>query len=327
MVRVSVIVPIYNVERFIARCAKSLFGQTMRDGVEFIFVDDATPDNSIDVLRHCLQQYPERQKQTVILRHEKNQGLPAARNTGLKAAKGEYVFHCDSDDFLEAKALELMHQAAVRTDADIVWCDWYLSFEKNERYMKQPDYATPDEALKGILNGRMKYNVWNKLVKRQLYVDNDIHFPAGHGMGEDMTMIRLFACADRVAYVPQALYHYVKLNGEAFTNTFSGKHLDDVLHNMEQTVAFLRGKFGQRLEAEITAFKLNVKYPFLISDDCRMYRLWKEWFPETNHAISKVKGLSLRSRVLQSAASHGQFWVLWLHYWLVYKLVYGVIYR
>lgn len=324
---ISVVIPIYNVASFIARCAGFLFNQSMRDGIEFIFVDDATPDNSMDILQHCLEQYPERKGQTTILKHEKNLGLPAARNTGMKVAKGEYVFHCDSDDFLEPDALEVMYKVAKAQDADIVWCDWLLTFGKNERYMRQPYYATAYDALKGILNGKMKYNVWNKLVRRQLYVDNDICFPSGHGMGEDMTMVRLFACANKVACVPRAFYHYVKLNGEAFTNTFSEKHLKDVLFNVNQTVDFLYEKFGKTLESEVLTFKLNVKYPFLISDDFSMYRLWKEWFPEASKAISNTASWSLRSRILQWAAFRRQYWLLWLHYKLVYKFVYGVIYK
>lgn len=325
-VNVSVIIPVYNVAAFIERCADSLFQQTLTE-VEYIFVDDASPDNSVKLVEQCLERYPERRGQVRILRHEHNQGLPATRNTGLKVAKGEYVYHCDSDDYLEADALETLYKAAKEKKADIVWCDWYLSFEHNERYMTQPRYETADEALRGMLTGRMKYNVWNKLVKRQLYTDNDIWFPAGYGMGEDMTMMRLFACANSVTYVSRALYHYVKVNGEAFTNTFSEKHLQDVLHNTEQTAAFLREKYDKNMETEIAAFKLTVKYPFLISDDICMYRLWKKCFPEANDAICRVKGLSLRSKVLQWAAAHGQYWVLWMHYQLVYKLMYGVIYK
>lgn len=323
---ISVIIPVYKVEPYINRCADSLFGQTL-EAVEYIFVDDASPDNSMELVEKCLERYPKRKSQVRILKHETNQGLPAARNTGLKAAKGEYVYHCDSDDYLEPDTLNTLYKAAKTKDADIVWCDWYLSFEHNERYMKQPCYDTARDALKGMLNGRMKYNVWNKLARRQLYVDNDIWFPSGHGMGEDMTMIRLFACASKVSYVPRALYHYVKINGEAFTNTFSERHVQDVLHNTAQTAAFLRERYGQALEKEIAAFKLTVKYPFLISDDRRMYHLWRKYFPETNKAIPHVEGQTLRSRVLQWAAAHGQDWLLWLHYQLVYKLVYGVIYK
>ena len=96
--KVSVIIPIYKVEKFIERCVCSLMEQTLQE-VEYIFVDDATPDKSIEVLERCLTLYPNRK--SVILHHAQNQGLPAARNTGLQVASGKYIFHCDSDDYVE----------------------------------------------------------------------------------------------------------------------------------------------------------------------------------------------------------------------------------
>ena len=130
--KVSVIIPIFKVRDFIERCAVSLFEQTLKE-VEYIFVDDASPDDSIKVLKSCIERYPERQARTTILTHEHNQGLPAARNTGLAAASGEYVFHCDSDDYVERNMLEEMYEAAKAKDADMAYCDFYLTFEKNER--------------------------------------------------------------------------------------------------------------------------------------------------------------------------------------------------
>ena len=224
MCKVSVIVPVYKVAEFIERCARSLFEQTLQD-IEFIFVDDATPDASIAIMQTVLAEYPNRMKQVKLITHECNKGLPAARNTGLKTALGEYVFHCDSDDFVEPDMLEKLYNTAKDEMVDIVWCDWFLSFEKNERYMKQPQYLSAMEALKGMLTGAMKYNVWNKLVKRDLYQIHQIKFPDGYGMGEDMTMIMLFAYAEKVKYIPHAFYHYVKLNSNAFSQTYSEHHL------------------------------------------------------------------------------------------------------
>ena len=324
--KVSVIIPIYKVEPFIVRCVTSLFEQTL-DGVEFIFIDDATPDNSINILEKVVEEYPLRKNSIKIIRHEVNQGLPAARNHGLKVAIGEYVYHCDSDDFIELDLLESLYVKAKETDADIVWCDWFLSFEHNERYMKQPNYETSEEALRGILEGKMKYNVWNKLVKRSLYLENGIVFPNGHGMGEDMTMIRLFTLAHRVAYVPKAFYHYVRLNTEAFTNAFSEKHLADLLYNTQETICFLKDKKGIGWEKEIGCFLLNVKFPFLISADKEVYCLWNKWFPESNAFIWKNKQSSWRSKLLQYAASKRWFIIVWLHYRCVHQLIYGVIYR
>lgn len=324
MIKVSVIVPVYKVEPFIGRCMRSLMEQTLQD-VEFIVVDDCSPDNSISIAKQVAGDYPDRLVTFIV--HEVNKGLPAARNTGLAIARGEYIFHCDSDDFVEPDMLETLYDAAKEKDADIVWCDWFLSFEKDERYMKQPQYASSMEALKGMLSGVMKYNVWNKLVRRELYTTNAISFPAGYGMGEDMTMIKLFACAETVAYLPKAFYHYVKLNALAFSNTYSDKHLVELRHNIEDTLFFLEDRFGEKLKLEMEFFKLDVKYPFLISDDSRRHELWKSWYPEANVYISRNKNVSVRRRILQQLAANGQYWLISFYYKFVHKFIYGLIFR
>ena len=224
--------------------------------------------------------------------------------------------------------LEEMCKAAKDKDADIVYCDFYLSFEQNERYMGNPAYETAEDMFKqGLLGGNMKYNVWNKLVRRSLYTDNNITFPAGHAMGEDMTMIRLAACAKNIAYVPKAFYHYVKLNANAYSATMSERHKVDIRFNVDQTVEFLQNKFGCELEKEIAFFKLNTKLPFLITDDETQYEVWKEWWPEANKYICENKAQVFRTRLVQWLAAKGQFWAVRLYFKVVYKLVYGVIYR
>lgn len=325
--RISVIVPIYNVERFIGRCTASLMEQTMDKRVEYIFVDDDSPDRSIRILEEVLGRYPEKKDNVRIIRHEKNLGLPAARNSGLAVASGEYIFHCDSDDFADSDMLEQMYAKAIEDDADIVWCDWWLSFEKSERYMKQPDYDTPMDALKGMLSGVMKFNVWNKLVRRSLYTESGILFPSGYGMGEDMTMMRLFARARKAAYLPKAFYHYVQLNSGAFSKTYSERHLKELRHNVETLSDDLRKLNGDSLEQEIAFLKLDVKFPFLISRDRARYGLWKSWYPEANQYILKNRQVSFRRRALQWLAARNQFWLVWLHYWCIYRLIYGIIYR
>ena len=327
MIKVSVIIPVYNVDSFIRRNVRSLFGQTMEE-VEFLFVNDATPDNSMDIIREELEEFPQRKPFVKILDHEMNKGLPAARNTGLSVACGEFVYHCDSDDWVEPDMLQKMYDTASGKEADIVYCDFFLSFEKNERYMSNPDYLTAEEMLKrGFLGGMMKYNVWNKIVRRTLYSDNGIQFPEGHPMGEDMTMILLAASAERVAHVPEALYHYVKLNEKAYSNTFSQKKLDDIRFNVDRTVSFLEGKFGKSLEKEISLFKLSIKLPFLITDDKSMYRLWTEWYPEADKYADANPDQPKRTRLLQQMAAKGQWWYVKLYYVIVYRFIYGIIYK
>ena len=326
MINVSVIVPVYKVEAFIEHCIRSLMEQTLRE-VEFVIVDDCSPDNSLSIARRVIKDYPEREGQVRLIRHEANKGLPAARNSGLAVATGEYVFHCDSDDFVEPEMLERLYRTAKEKEADIVWCDWFLSFGRNERYMRQPEYPTASDALKGILGGVMKYNVWNKLVRKALYDLNGITFPAGYGMGEDMTMIRLFACAGKVAYVPQGFYHYVKLNSGAFSNTYSQRHLEELRHNVDETLAFLKGRCGDSLNLEMEFFRLDVKFPFLITDDREKHRLWETWYPEANQYIKLNRNVSRRRLVLQLLAARKQFWLVSLYYRLVHKFIYGIVFR
>lgn len=327
MAKVSVIIPIYNVEHFIARCAKSLMEQTLQD-VEYIFVNDATLDNSMFVLSTVLSAYPNRAGQIKILEHSCNQGLPAARNTGLMASTGEYIFHCDSDDYVEPEMLDTLYDEAKKNGADIVWCDWFLTFGKSERYMKQPYYSTSLEAVKAMLGGAMKYNVWNKLVKRNLYKDSEIAFPEGYSMGEDMTMILLFAYAKKIRYVPRAFYHYVKTNTSAFTRNHSIKNLIDLQYNVSRIEQNLQTLYGTSLNKEIAFLKLETKFPLLImGSNSQQYKQWMKLYPESNIYICQNTYIPLRSRALEWLAWKKQWWLVRLYYWLVIRLIYGVIYK
>lgn len=323
---VSVIIPVYNVGKFIERCVRSLMEQTMNN-VEYIFVDDASPDNSIQILQEVLADYPKRRDNVRILTHAENKGLPAARNTGLAVAQGKYIFHCDSDDFVEPDMLEQLYGKAIECDADIVWCDWYLTFENSERYMTQPAYDTPLEALKAMLSGVMKYNVWNKLVRRSIYVENKIEFPAGYGMGEDMTIMLLFAYAERISYLSHAFYHYVKLNTNAFSQTYSKRHLQELQHNVATITDKLETLFGNTLEQEISFLKLEAKFPFLFSNDSKKRKLWQEWYPEANRFILQNHNISMRSRLIQWCAWKNLNFIVSIYRWLLNRIVYGIIYK
>ena len=319
MPQVSAIIPIYKVSPFIERCAKALMVQTLED-VEFIFVNDASPDNSIDILKEVLKEYP--QRNTRILTHLANQGLPAARNTGLTVASGEYIWHCDSDDWPEPDFLERMYTTAKQSNADIAYCDFWLDYGDRRRYMKTPDYTTAEDMLEqGFLAGLMKYNVWNKLIRRSLY--RGISFPEGHSMGEDMTVIALATRAKKVVRVPRPLYHYFKMNGNAFSNTFSQRHLDDISYNVCRIQPFLE-QVPQQFRA---FFLLNTKLPFLFSGSLFQYELWKAWFPEANKYIGLNTYLPVRTRRVQIWADRGWWPLVWLYAFAVNKVYYGLIIR
>ena len=321
--KISVISPFYKVAPFIERCAESLLKQTLQDA-EFIFVDDASPDESRAILEKVIEKHPDRNVR--IVTHEVNKGLPAARNTGLAEATGDFIYHCDSDDWVETDMLEKMYKAAIDNQADFVYCDFWMQFEKSARYMVNPTYTDPEQMIKeGFLAGLMKYNVWNKLIKRSLY--DGLNFPAGHGMGEDMTIILAATKATRVAHVPEALYHYVKLNMNAFSNTFSERHLTDIQFNTARTLEGLKDWDVPEKDKYLSFFKLNIKLPFLLSGDKNQYRLWKEWFPESDKYVLENKHLPFRTRLVQWFAAKRLFPLVGLYDFLVNKVYYGLKFR
>ena len=119
MPKVSIIVPVYGVEKYIERCACSLFEQTL-DDLEFIFVDDSSPDDSIEKLQTLILKYPNRIPQVRIIRHDVNRGLPAARQTGIRVASGDYIIHCDSDDWIDLDLCETLYLKASENSSDVV---------------------------------------------------------------------------------------------------------------------------------------------------------------------------------------------------------------
>lgn len=324
--KISVIVPIFGVEKFIRKCVETLMEQTLQE-VEYIFVNDATPDGSVKVLKEVIAHYPQRLPHVRIIEHEANKGLPAARNTGLSYATGEYVFHCDSDDYLELDALERLYNAAIKHCADIAWGDFFEVLYGKERYMSQTSFNAPYDAIKAMLKGDMYYNVWNKLVRRSIYVENSIFFPDGYTMGEDLTMIMLYACSTKIVYVPYPVYHYLRINPAASTKGLTREKQEALNHNVYRLEKFLREKFGNEFEHEINCSKLNSKWLYLVADsDLKKYRMWNEWFPEANGCIWQ-QDISFRMKLLEWAAREKQYWIIWLHYWIVVKLFYKLMHK
>lgn len=320
--KVSVIAPVYGVERFIARATESMMRQTL-DEVEFIFVDDCSPDDSICIVREVAERFPERAGSITVLRHDVNKGLPAARNTGLKAATGKYIFHWDSDDFAEPDMLERLYCEAEKQGADYVWCDWFLSLGKGERVMRQPDAATAREALSRILAGEMKYNVWNKLVARSLYVSTGICFPEGLAMGEDMTMIKLLVNAHATAHVAVPLYHYIRTNDAAMTQIYSERHLADLQSNTADICSYILNRVsGPDISKEINWFRLNVKLPFLFSGGREGIKRWRRWYTEAGKDIWSNTGQAWRTRMIQTAAARHLDYVV-----MVYNRLVDLFYR
>ena len=138
MYKVTVVVPVYNAGLYIERCVRSLFDQTLAD-IEYVFVDDCSPDNSIAILESLLKEYPERAKSTKIIRHEKNTGQSGARRDGVLAATGDYIIHCDADDWVDLDMYQSMYEKAEAEGAEAVCCDIVLEFDASSKNLSVTD--------------------------------------------------------------------------------------------------------------------------------------------------------------------------------------------
>lgn len=216
--KVSVLVPVYGVERYIAKCAVSLFNQTYED-IEYIFVDDCTPDHSIDVLQEVLHQYPLRQQQVTILHHEQNKGLGAARLTALQAAAGDYVMHVDSDDELPLNAVALLAAKAVETNSDIIDGGYAMMCHEKLISKHLPYAGTHQQYLKLLLCQNILFSmVWARLYRRTIYTERQILPVPGIDYAEDLGLIpRLVFYASR-SVVNAVVYYYRDDNATSYTN-------------------------------------------------------------------------------------------------------------
>ncbi len=222
--KLSVCIPIYNVEKYIERCARSLFEQTMKDDIEFIFVDDCTPDASVKVLSSVLEEYPQRKNQVKILHHKENQGLTGARNTALANASGDYIIHCDSDDWVDLNLYEKMYESAIANQSDMVACA--ISLEDNQKTLRRFYLTgnTVDDLFKKSFNSVAFNSLVNKMFTRKIVMDSSIQVPNHITMAEDLlrTTQMLLKC-QKITLCNYQSYHYSCSNSGASTSNFNKK--------------------------------------------------------------------------------------------------------
>ena len=217
MYQVSILVPVYGVEKYIERCARSLFEQTY-DNLEYIFVDDCTEDKSIEILKRVMEDFPARKEQVHILHHERNRGLAAARNTALDAATSPVVSHVDSDDYLDRDSIRLLVEKQVEAGADIVTGNYYLIDSRGVKEMYEPEYGNPKEMLQTVLSVHSSTNtIWRRLINIRLYRDPGIRPKEGVNCLEDWQQIsKLVYFAEKVARVYDHIYYYNRTNDKSY---------------------------------------------------------------------------------------------------------------
>ena len=324
---VSIIIPVYKAAHTLPACVAQLRVQTYRP-LQLIFIDDCSPDDSLRYLEGQRDSLSEAGLEVTLLHHEQNQGVATARNTGLEAAKGKYVYSVDADDLISSEAIEQLVSAAEQYQMDLVGCEYLLKQGTSHRHIAQPSVSSPQEAFEQICYGKMKWNLWLFLIRRSLIEEGQsIRFLPGVNMGEDlMFMGKLLHRARRVMILHKALYTYVRSEGQ-ITGTYRPEHWGQVETNVRELETYLQVTSALDLGELLHFLKLNLKLPLLLSDSSSDYQLWRGMYAASNAYIFRNAALSLRTKLLQYAALHRPDWLLRLYNKVVMQWLYPIIYK
>ena len=302
--KVSILIPVYKAEHFFAQCLHSVFNQTY-ENIEYVFVNDATPDSSMDILQQVVKTYPQRQKQVVIIENERNRGVAYTRNVLLNNASGDFIYYVDSDDFIEPDTIETLITTATVEKSDIVRCNYFEYYNGVSTPVLRNTEPDEDGLIGQCMRGKNKMNaMWLLLIRRQLFATHHLAFVNDINGPEDIMMtIKLFCSTNNVAETPKPLYHYRLDNSTSIThNELSFRN--HFLLAVEQIVAFLKEKgvyekyYEQTLQLMFTS-----KQHFLINKKIRNIDKYINTFPESSHCYRQYN-YSMKQQLLFFLAEH-----------------------
>ena len=242
MYKVSVIIPVYNVGRYIEKCARSLFEQSL-DDIEYIFVDDCSPDNSLSIVKSVSEDYPKRKNNIKYLVHDKNRGLTTTRNTGLAVATGEFIAHCDSDDWVDVAMYEKLYNHAVEENADVCFSNFNFVYgNRLETYECTSVYVDKIQTINAYIGSGWTV-LWNMIARRKLYTEHQLKSPENISYCEDFHLsVRLFHYAKKIVKIDEPLYYYNQMNIYSIMHGFNKKYESDERWVYLDTISFLKDK-------------------------------------------------------------------------------------
>ena len=309
---VSILVPIFNVEKYIGRCLDSIFSQSYRF-IEYIFIDDNSPDNSINILRAKIFDYKISSDRYKILSHNINKGIASTRNDCLQYAQGEYVFFIDSDDWIDNDTIELLVAATCHSTIDIVGCDYMWEFESGIHKTHYEDYgSTCEQNLRRCINYEIGTVLWKLLIKRQLF-GNGVRFLDNINIGEDYVMsIKLFYYAKSFVSLHKPFYHYAQFNEMRYSSQIKESIMDHV-KAINAVEVFLKqnNMYDNDIVSRLLERKFQVKSYFL-TKKMYDYNLWLKIFPESNYAYKNM-GYNFKEKV--------KFWLAGHHLLYFYRYI------
>lgn len=290
----------YGVEQYIERCARSLFEQTL-DDIEYLFIDDCTPDKSIEILKQVLEEYPQRKNQVVIHRMEHNSGQAKVREWGMRNATGEYVIHCDSDDWVDVHMYEDMYKKAKENNADVVLCDYYESDGVSKKLMNDFLPNKVEDTMSSTLLKKTRSVLWNKLVRRSIY-KNNIMYPVANNAEDYTLLVQIVYYSKSFVYLNKPLYFYY-YNTNSLTRLKTKENIINIFNqsmlNIRIVENFLNenkslSKYSDELDCiKVIEKELLISYSF----DKTLYKVWNEAYKEIFPRILFNNKITLRRKL------------------------------
>ncbi len=303
---VSVIIPIYNTEKYIERCVRSLFEEypSIQGNVEYIFVDDCSPDNSVAVLKKLIEEYQLDDETVRIIRHEKNKGLTSSRNTGVLSARGAYIMHCDSDDWVEKGWIVKMYDEVIAQNADIVMCDLNMIFLNRIERWSSVDWANDKIiSLRNYIKSSWTCLVL-MLIRRDLIILNNLYSAENISYCEDFHLgVRLCYYAKKIVHLNLPLYNYNRQNESSIVHTLNEKTMNDeqwvyldIVHFFEQ-----KGEY-ENYRRELCWRILKSKQEWVLHT--HTHDRFIALHPDSHHFILSCPYINVKQKIMMWCLTH-----------------------
>lgn len=241
MAKISIIVPVYNSEKYLNKCLDSLVNQTLQD-IEIIIINDGSTDNSQNIIDNYIKKYPTKIKSF----YQENSGQASSRNLGIKNAEGEFIAFVDSDDYLELDAYEKAYTFAMENNFDIVSFNFWEESGNSKYKSSYRKFTDVEPDVKYVLN---ETSPWNKIIRTNLFAENNIKFLDNY-IYEDLELIpRLILYTNRVGFLNEYLYHYIIHPSSTMRQSSYTPKLSNIYFVMEQLKNnFQNTKYTEELE-------------------------------------------------------------------------------
>ena len=295
-IELSIIVPVYNVEKYITACLKSLTKQTFKN-IEIICINDGSTDNSLEKLKKF-----SKQDSRIIVIDQPNKGVSASRNKGLLISKGEFIAFVDSDDFLDLNAYEKCMESFKKNNSDIVVYEYQL-YPYQKRHLKLENHFYVNDSFSAIQNYNINNALWNKVFRKSVIIKNNITFKEDMIYGEDdLFRLMTFTKAERIATITGVSYHYRRYRkGNTEENLSNEKKLiNDIKRSNYLIDYFIENKYFDYYDYLLNFTLKETFYRIVNLNDYQKKKIYSETILNLckNKLLNKVNNVVNTSRII-----------------------------